>query len=172
MGWNSYEIIKIAYLQHLFCLNGVSFYPCLLLVHLPFSSICPSLSYCLSYLTHSIHLSLGRPWPSLIWHCHSLHPSTFIFITVLVTHVTITSWRLTLMPLSGVGTTCFSSCCDKDSETIFTTDRLPDVNLPWNWSILFKLPTNNSLTCLPKHGGAQNNKFWSLIRWLTTTNVA
>jgi hypothetical protein len=30
--------------------------------------------------------------------------------------------------LSGVGTTCFSSYCDKDSEIIFTTDRLPDVN--------------------------------------------
>jgi hypothetical protein len=34
----------------------------------------------------------------------------------------------TLIPLSGVGTTCFSSCCDKDSAIIFTTGRLPDVN--------------------------------------------
>jgi hypothetical protein len=30
----------------------------------------------------------------------------------------------TLIPLS------FSSCCDKDSAIIFTTDRLPDVNPP------------------------------------------
>jgi hypothetical protein len=30
----------------------------------------------------------------------------------------------TLIPLSGVGTTCFSSCFDRD----------PDVNPPWNWS--------------------------------------
>jgi hypothetical protein len=33
----------------------------------------------------------------------------------------------TLIPLSGIGTTCFSSCCDKDSAIIFTTGRLPDV---------------------------------------------
>jgi hypothetical protein len=32
--------------------------------------------------------------------------------------------------LSGVGTTCFSLCCDKDSAIIFTTGRLPDVNPP------------------------------------------
>jgi hypothetical protein len=36
----------------------------------------------------------------------------------------------TLIPLSGVGTTYFSSCCDKDSAIIFTTGRLPDVNPP------------------------------------------
>jgi hypothetical protein len=34
----------------------------------------------------------------------------------------------TLIPLSGVGTTCFSSCCDKDWAIIFTNGRLPDVN--------------------------------------------
>jgi hypothetical protein len=32
--------------------------------------------------------------------------------------------------LSEVGTTCFLSCCDKDSAIIFTTGRLPDVNSP------------------------------------------
>jgi hypothetical protein len=36
----------------------------------------------------------------------------------------------TLIPLSGVGTTYFSSCCDKDSTIIFTTDRLPDIYPP------------------------------------------
>jgi hypothetical protein len=36
----------------------------------------------------------------------------------------------TLIPLSGVGTTSFSSCCDKDSAIVFTTGRLPDVNSP------------------------------------------
>jgi hypothetical protein len=35
-----------------------------------------------------------------------------------------------LIPLSGVGTTCFSSCCDKNWAIIFTTGRLPDVNPP------------------------------------------
>jgi hypothetical protein len=34
----------------------------------------------------------------------------------------------TLIPLSGVDTTCFSSCCDKDSAIIFTTGHLLDVN--------------------------------------------
>jgi hypothetical protein len=32
---------------------------------------------------------------------------------------------LILIPLSGVGTTCFSQCCDKDLPTYFTTGRLP-----------------------------------------------
>jgi hypothetical protein len=39
----------------------------------------------------------------------------------------------TLIPLSG-STTCFSSCCDKDSAITSTTGRLPDVNPPWNRS--------------------------------------
>jgi hypothetical protein len=30
----------------------------------------------------------------------------------------------------------------------------------------------NSLTCLPNHGGARDNKFWSPIRRLIYTNVA
>jgi hypothetical protein len=34
----------------------------------------------------------------------------------------------TLILLSGVDTTCFSSCRDKDSSIIFTTGRLPNVN--------------------------------------------
>jgi hypothetical protein len=56
------------------------------------------------------------------------------------------------LPLSGVGTTCFSSCCDKDSAIVFTTGRgrLPDVNPHWN----------------------STYKFWSPIRWLTYKNVA
>jgi hypothetical protein len=40
----------------------------------------------------------------------------------------------TLIPLSGVGTTCFSSCCDKDLAKVFATGRLPDVNPPWESS--------------------------------------
>jgi hypothetical protein len=36
----------------------------------------------------------------------------------------------TLIQLSVVGATCFSSCCDKYSAFIFTTGRLPDVNPP------------------------------------------
>jgi hypothetical protein len=38
---------------------------------------------------------------------------------------------LLLFPtLNGVGTTCFSSCCDRDSAITFTAGRLSDVNLP------------------------------------------
>jgi hypothetical protein len=36
----------------------------------------------------------------------------------------------TLIPLSGIGTTCFSACCDKDSVIIFMTGRLTDVKPP------------------------------------------
>jgi hypothetical protein len=35
----------------------------------------------------------------------------------------------TLIPVSGVDTTCLS-LCDKDSAIIFTAGRLPDVNPP------------------------------------------
>jgi hypothetical protein len=56
------------------------------------------------------------------------------FIGHVVSTINIFSLLPTLIPPSGVGTTCFSSCCDKDSAIIFTTGRLPDVNPPWNWS--------------------------------------
>jgi hypothetical protein len=59
-------------------------------------------------LTQSNHLFLGRPLP-------------LILVLLLLP---------TLIRLSGVGITCFSSCCDKDSAFIFTTGRLPDVNPP------------------------------------------
>jgi hypothetical protein len=36
-----------------------------------------------------------------------------------------------LIPLSGVGTTWFSSCCDSYLAIIFTTSHLPDVNPAW-----------------------------------------
>jgi hypothetical protein len=36
----------------------------------------------------------------------------------------------TLIPLSRVGTTCFSSFFHKDLVIIYTTGRLPDVNPP------------------------------------------
>jgi hypothetical protein len=45
-------------------------------------------------------------------------------------NVCLTSTLIDLIPLSGVGITCFSSCCDKDSAIIFTTGRLPDINPP------------------------------------------
>jgi hypothetical protein len=38
----------------------------------------------------------------------------------------------TLIPLSGVGTTCVSSCCDKDSAFIITTGRVTSTLLESN----------------------------------------
>jgi hypothetical protein len=35
--------------------------------------------------------------------------------------------------MKAVGTSCFSSCCDKDSAIIFTTSRLSDANPPLSW---------------------------------------
>jgi hypothetical protein len=71
----------------------------------------------------------------------------------------------TLIPQSGVGTTCFLSCCDKDSSIIFTTGCLPDINL-----LETGVGANDckcSLDhqpCFPNHGGARASKFWSPIR--------
>jgi hypothetical protein len=67
----------------------------------------------------------------------------------------------TLIPLSGVGAPCFSSCCNKDSA--FILDRPAGLT-----SILLEtgVDANDSnaagiigLTCLLKHGGAQDNTF-------------
>jgi hypothetical protein len=70
---------------------------------------------------------------------------------------------------SGLGTTwqCVLSCCDKDSAIIFTTGRLPlkpSLKLEWVLTTANSVGTNG-LTCLPKHGGALNNKFWSPYAW-------
>jgi hypothetical protein len=57
--------------------------------------------------------------------------------------------------LSKVGTTCFSSCCDKDSAIIFATGRLqrqPPLKLQWVLTTANAAGTNG-LTCIPKHGG-------------------
>jgi hypothetical protein len=76
---------------------------------------------------------------------------------------------LTLIPLSGVDTTSFSLCCDKDSATIFTTGRLPDVNPPWrNEKLEWMLTTadaagTNSLTCRPKHGKQIKNIYFLIF---------
>jgi hypothetical protein len=77
--------------------------------------------------------------------------------------------------LRRVGTTCFSSYCDKDSAIICTTGRLPDVNasLKLEWVLTTAYAAGaNSLTCLPKNGRARDNKFWSPILWLTFEDVA
>jgi hypothetical protein len=61
--------------------------------------------------------------------------------------------------LSGVGATCFSSCCDKDSAIIFTTGRLTSTLLETGVQTTANAAGTNGLTCLPKHGGARDNKF-------------
>jgi hypothetical protein len=64
----------------------------------------------------------------------------------------------------------FSSCCDKEWAIIFTTGRLsalsPFLKLE---RVLTTANTagTNGLTCLPKHGGVRDKKFWSPIILLT-----
>jgi hypothetical protein len=73
---------------------------------------------------------------------------------------------LTLIPLSGVGTTCFHHVVIKIRHLFFTIGRLPDVNpsLKLKWVLMTANATGtNGLTCLPNHGGARDNKFWSRI---------
>jgi hypothetical protein len=63
--------------------------------------------------------------------------------------------------LSGIGTKCFSSCCDKDSATIFRSAAyltLTLLKLEWVLSTANAAGTNG-LTFLPKHGGVRDDKF-------------
>jgi hypothetical protein len=86
---------------------------------------------------------LGKDLPSVIPHCivhRLLCVLMWIFLKKLHASATLSGAKIginhvslllpTLIPLSGVGKTCFSSCCDKDSAIIFTTSHLPDVNPP------------------------------------------
>jgi hypothetical protein len=60
---------------------------------------------------------------------YGLSKGTFID-RLSVRHRYVSKLLPTLIPLSGVGTTCFPSSCDKDSTIIFTTGRKPVVNPP------------------------------------------
>jgi hypothetical protein len=75
----------------------------------------------------------------------------------------------TLIPLSGIDTTMLWS------DSLFLRPavawRQPSLKLEWALTSANAAGTN-SLTCLQKHGGAWNNKFWSPILWLTIENVA
>jgi hypothetical protein len=77
-----------------------------------------------------------------------------------------------LIPLSEVGTTYFLWCCDKD----YFYDRPPawrQPSLKLEWVITTaNAAGTNGWTCLLKHGGARDNKFWSSILWLTIENCA
>jgi hypothetical protein len=51
--------------------------------------------------------------------------------------------------------------CDKDSAIIFTTGRLQTSTLKTGVGTTTANATGtNGLTCLPKHVGARDNKFW------------
>jgi hypothetical protein len=60
----------------------------------------------------------------------------------------------TLITLSGVGTTCFHHVVIK----------IRHLKLEWMLTTANATGTN-SLTCLPKHGGARDNNYWSPIQW-------
>jgi hypothetical protein len=68
--------------------------------------------------------------------------------------------------LSGVGTTCFSSCCDKDSAIIFTTGRLPDVSPPWEcrWNVINFQKWCSLFSIL---NGSFSRIWWHANKWLS-----
>jgi hypothetical protein len=55
----------------------------------------------------------------------------------------------TLIPLSGIGTTYFSSCCDKDSANIFTDAN--DCKLSRDQQLNVPSEARNFLNLFPKH---------------------
>jgi hypothetical protein len=79
----------------------------------------------------------------------------------------------TFIPLRGVGTACFYHVVIKIRHLFYDQSpawRQPSLKLEWMLTTVNAAGTN-SLTCLPKHGGARCNKFWSPIQWLTSMNV-
>jgi hypothetical protein len=82
----------------------------------------------------------------ILIQCRCLGGSEMTLLTLpgeSVTGIYVCHHSPTLIPLSGVGKTCFSSCCDKDSAIIFTTGRLPDYNPSWEWNgIMYVCKTN------------------------------
>jgi hypothetical protein len=87
------------------------------------------------YIQHIFKRVNFLQWPHNFYLYQTFNKSTYslfsFFFHTFNTNLTAKNvLSPTLIPLSGVGTTCFSSCCDKDSAIIFTTDGLPDVNPP------------------------------------------
>jgi hypothetical protein len=82
---------------------------------------------------------------------------------------------LTLIPLSGVGTACFSSMIKIWQlflwPTACLTSTLLGNGLDTNDSTVDYTARTNGLTCLRNHGGAQDNKFWSPFRWHCLVSV-
>jgi hypothetical protein len=102
-----------------------------------------------------------------IWFKRHLRRNWVIYIFGISEFFSVISYLPpTLIPLSRVSTTCISSCCDKD----YFYDRPPARRQPFlklEWVLTIANATGtNVLTCLPKHGGARDNKFWSPILWL------
>jgi hypothetical protein len=62
--------------------------------------------------------------------CIYFYPKEVAFVIGTLVEVRSLLLPPTLIPLSGVGTTCFSSCCDKDSAFILR----PAACLTSNWS--------------------------------------
>jgi hypothetical protein len=70
-----------------------------------------------------------------------------------------------LIPLSGVGTTCFHHVMIKIRQLFLRpaaclTSTLLETGVATNANAA----KTNGLICLPKHGGAGDNKFWSPTR--------
>jgi hypothetical protein len=77
----------------------------------------------------------------------------------------------TLIPLSGIGRTCFHYVVIKIRHLFLRPPawRQPSLKRECVLSTANAAGTNG-LKCFPKHGG--DNKFWSFILWMTFDNVA
>jgi hypothetical protein len=71
----------------------------------------------------------------------------------------VSSSSYTFPTLSWVGTTCFSSCCDKIRQLFLQTAACLTSTLIETGVTTTNATGSNALTCLPKHGGARDNKF-------------
>jgi hypothetical protein len=77
---------------------------------------------------------------------------------------------LTHIPLSGVSTTCFSSCCDKDSLPYHRPPAWCQPSLEMKRVLMSaNAAGTNGLKCLPKHGQALDKTFCLPIRWFLRT---
>jgi hypothetical protein len=65
----------------------------------------------------------------------------------------------TLIPLSGVGTTCFHHVVIKTRPLFLRPAACRQASLKLWVLTTANAAGTNSLTCLPKHGGARNSKF-------------
>jgi hypothetical protein len=71
-----------------------------------------------------------------------------------------------------VGTTCFHHVMIKIRHLLLRPAACLQPFSKLKWILTTVNAAGTRLTCLSKHGGAWDNKFWSSIQWPTSTNDA